>query len=100
MTAGPDLDKLLADLIGWEPHIRQILNADGNYEEPTPQWSTDIAAAWTLVGQYASEGFTLEYHDGYIDGNGWYCRIMGAESRGATAPMAIVLAILKARQSR
>ena len=87
---------LVADANGDMP-MHQML---GRSEwEGIPRYSTDIAAAWEVVEKMRARGLIVDL----TLGAGAYCRIGGfrpfAEERGATAPLAICLAALKAVQS-
>jgi len=106
MKAGRELDALVAEkVMGWTLSGRVWIDERGHLQtiEPTSfgsfEPSSDIAAAWEVVEKMRARGLIVDL----TLGAGAYCRIGGfrpfAEERGATAPLAICLAALKAVQS-
>lgn len=106
MTPGSELDALIAEkVMGWkDPEGISLALRDGRVVNTMDgvSWSpsTDIAAAWEVVGRVRERGFEV-----YVLGNPktpWGCRIwdgnqeMGFVRSAESAPHAICLAALKA----
>lgn len=116
LEAGPKLDALVAEkVMGWEvgPHTADPLVArfkfrwklpnDAGYgDEPPPEYSTDIAAAWEVVEKLCASGdFCLLTPLGF-GGNGWACKMMDDDynATALTAPLAICRAALNVSKSK
>jgi hypothetical protein len=114
MDAGRELDSLVAEKVmgyrvreGIQPVIFECCAAQPPRDDAdwcsVPRYSTDIAAAWQVIGRMAGQGF-----DHYVEGwRGKYWVKFSNEDRGMegnsedrevkarTAPEAICLAALK-----
>lgn len=66
---------------------------ESSYMAAPPPYSTDIAAAWEVVGKL---GDVIIERDETTSGVRWRVVVDGIETFAATAPMAICLAALKA----
>lgn len=114
MNPGRELDALIAEkVMGLEPWPEQRFNERafkapivpfGQEPKPCscPNYSTDIAAAWQVVGRLDGQ-WTLDGHEGigwtakfYSSTGGLDAVVVRVESRAPTAPHAICLAALKA----
>lgn len=104
--AGRELDAQIAmKVMGWQPinpmHLMidagyRWLDANGLYVKGAiPPYSTDIAAAWQVVGQ-CSWWFELILNPA----TGWLCKWGDYEGRAMTAPLAICRAALAAVTAR
>ena len=121
MNAGRELDALVAEKVMGLNFPDNYLEAEKRWVnlDPTPadciimmnvipHYSTQIADAWRVVEKLLPH-FRLEYYDAeaveghtdYTDTTGWHCDFWldsghGCAEAGATAPLAICLAALKA----
>lgn len=137
MTAGRELDALVAEkVMGWKrwtcadfqfqkavlyhsnPQYLVTWRRDDSLplceDQPSvPRYSTDIAAAWTVVEKMHEEGFGVEIGHACTPGYGWYATFVANAAqyehsedyepatermavRAPATPLAICLAALKA----
>ncbi len=111
LPAGREIDSLVAEKIMDDPVDRQIVDQHGfeiilcRSRQVLPRYSTDIAAAWTVVEKLRSMGFGVVIDNlPSTSGKsvGWTVAVIGISTQDTfagtadTAPLAIVRAALKA----
>ena len=101
MKPGRELDALVAEkVMGWKvAQVFDLKDTDGtniangitpySIGQRVPHYSTDIAAAWEVVGKF-------EYIDVRRFKDHWGCTVYGQTVTGKTAPEAICKAALLA----
>jgi len=116
LEAGRELDMIVALAVGWElrekrspdhPTLHWYSPESRGWIERVPDYSTNIAEAFTLVNAWikerASEGDSYCFDLFFVDGDGWCCELkinsgktIAEFRKGDSAEIAICYAIIEA----